>query len=232
MAPKAVLLAAGKGTRLRPLTDRMPKVMVLVKGKPILEYHIERLAAYGIREIFINLHYLPDVIREHFQDGSKWGVNIRYSMETEILGTAGAVKNLERSLAGNPFLVIYGDNIVEIDYDAFVGFAKARHGLAALVAFELDDVTGSGIMEIGPGGRIRRFLEKPGPDEVFSHWVNAGIFWFDPRIFEHLPEGFSDLSLDVLPGLLDGGERLFAYQLGTKVIAIDHPDLFKKADES
>lgn len=232
MAIKTVLLAAGKGTRLRPLTDRVPKVMVPINGKPVLEYHIERLARYGIRDIIINLHYLSEVIKAHFSDGSKWGVNIQYSFEPEILGTAGAVKNLEHCLSGAPFLVIYGDNIVDIDYEAFVRYSETRDGLGTIAVFEQEDVSGSGIVEIGGGDRILRFLEKPKPQEVFSHWVNAGVFWFDPRIFEFVRHGSSDFSFDVFPRLLDDNERLFAYKLGTRVLAIDQYDLLKKARDS
>jgi len=232
MALKAVLLAAGKGTRLRPLTDRVPKVMVPINGKPVLQYHIEGLAKHGIRDIIINLHYLPDVIRAYFSDGSKWGVKIQYSLEPEILGTAGAVKNLEPSLAGAPFLVVYGDNILDIDYKEFARISKARDGLGTIAVFELEDVSGSGIVEIGEGDRILQFVEKPKPEEVFSHWVNAGVFWFNPRIFEHLPSGFSDFSFDIFPRLLERGEQLFAYKLGIKVLAIDHYDLLNRVLES
>ena len=121
---KAVLLAAGKGTRLKPLTDNIPKVMIQINGKAILEYHIEQLAETGIIDIYINLHYLSEKIKNHFEDGRKWGVKINYSYEPEILGTAGALKKLSRELRTDPFLVVYGDNFLEINYKDFIEYAE------------------------------------------------------------------------------------------------------------
>lgn len=226
---KAVVLAAGRGTRLRPLTDRIPKVMIPINGKPVLEYHIDQLARSGIDEIFINLHYLPHVIKRYFADGSKWGVRIDYSMEPEILGTAGAIKRLESRLAAYPFLVIYGDNLIELDFAKFVEYSAALKGLATIAVFEKDDVTGSGILEVDGGNRIRKFMEKPKPAEVFSHWVNAGVYWLDPGIFRYLPDGVSDFSSDIFPALLRGNEQLYAYKLEGDVQAIDNPGLLKKS---
>ena len=117
---KAVLLAAGKGERLKPLTENLPKVMISINGKPILEYHIEMLANAGTTDVFINLHHLPEKIMEYFKDGKKWGLKIQYSYEPEILGTAGAVKKLEKELRPGPFLVIYGDNFLKINYRDFI----------------------------------------------------------------------------------------------------------------
>jgi NDP-sugar pyrophosphorylase family protein len=225
---RAVVLAAGKGTRLRPLTDRMPKVMVPVDGKPVLEYHIEQLARNGISEIFINLHYLPEVIKEYFSDGSKWGISIQYSLEPEIMGTAGAIKKLETYLTGHPFLVIYGDNLLEIDYAAFAEYSSGHRGLGAIAVVDKEDVTGCGILEIDGANRILRFKEKPKPEEVFSHWVNAGVYWLDPAIFRYLPDGVSDFSSDVFPTLLRNNERLYAYKLSGGVQAIDNLELLER----
>jgi NDP-sugar pyrophosphorylase family protein len=222
---KAFLLAAGKGIRLKPLTDRIPKVMIPIAGKPILEYHVEQLAASGIREIFINLHHLPEKIKGFFQDGRKWGVHIKYSYEPEILGTAGAVKRLKKSLAREPFLVIYGDNYTQLDYADFIAHAERKNGIGTVAVFEKKDVRECGIVEIGPGQRILRFLEKPKPEDVFSHWVNAGIYYFQPAVFEFIGSDYSDFGFEVLPYLLQQGERLFAYKLKTAVWAVDSRDL-------
>jgi mannose-1-phosphate guanylyltransferase len=222
---KAVILAAGKGTRLKPLTDSLPKVMVPVCGKPALEYHIENLARAGITEVFVNLHHLPDVIMKHFGDGSRWGVHIDYSYEPDILGTAGAVKKLEAELRGSPFLVVYGDNYLEMDLSGFIELSAAGEGVGTVAVFEKADVVGSGIIEMGRGDEVVRFKEKPLPGEVFSHWVNAGLFYFRPAIFEYIPSGYSDFSLDVIPRLLRDGSRLYAYRLSGGVWAIDDIDL-------
>jgi NDP-sugar pyrophosphorylase family protein len=222
---KAVLLAAGKGTRLKPLTDDLPKVMIPANGKPILEYHVEILARAGIEEVFINLHYLPEAIPRHFGDGARWGVRIQYSYEPEILGTAGAVGKLSPLLRDGPFLVVYGDNYLEIDLPGFIKASEAREGTGTVAVFEKADVTGSGILELDKNDEVVRFKEKPTPNEVFSHWVNAGIFYLRPDIFDHIPAGFSDFGLDVVPSVLHKRGRLYAYRLSGGVWAIDDLDL-------
>jgi NDP-sugar pyrophosphorylase family protein len=228
---KAVLLAAGKGTRLRPLTDEMPKVMIPIAGKPILEHHVEHLAGTGIREIFINLHYLPDRITSHFGDGQKWGVRIRYSFEPEIMGTAGAVKKLEAELRGAPFLVVYGDNFSEFDFADFISWSEKAGGLGTVAVFEKEDVAGSGVVDIGSGGRIVRFLEKPAPNEVLSHWVNAGIYRLSDDILDDIPLGYSDFGHDIFPEAIERGRKLFAYRSKEPVWAIDHLELLDELSQ-
>jgi len=218
---KAVILAAGKGSRLKPLTDSLPKVMVPVCGKPVLEHHIENLARAGITEIFVNLHHLPDVITKHFGDGSRWGVHIDYSYEPDILGTAGAIKKLKRLLSGGPFLVLYGDNFLEIDLPVFIRAAEANSGVGTVAVFEKADVSGSGILELSTDNKVIRFKEKPAPDEVFSHWVSAGLFYFRSGIFDYIPTGFSDFGVDVIPALIRKKGCLNAYQLSGRVWALD-----------
>jgi len=222
---KAVLLAAGKGTRLRPLTDEIPKVMVPIAGKPILEHHVEHLAGTGIREIFINLHHLPERITSYFGDGRKWGVRIRYSFEPEILGTAGAVKKLETELRGAPFLVVYGDNFSEFDFVDFISWSEKAGGLGTVAVFEKKDVAGSGVVDIGSGDRIERFFEKPASNEALSHWVNAGIYRFSEDILDDIPPGYSDFGHDIFPEAIKRGRKLFAYRSTEPVWAIDHPEL-------
>ena len=225
---KVVLLAAGKGTRLRPLTDEMPKVMIPIAGKPILEHHVEHLAGAGIREIFINLHHLPERITSYFGDGARWGVRIRYSFEPEVLGTAGAVKKLEGELRGAPFLVVYGDNYLELDLSGFIEASAASEGVGTIAVFEKVDVNGSGILELGKDDEVVRFKEKPAPDEVFSHWVSAGLFYFRTAIFEYIPSGYSDFGLDVIPRLFHDGGRLFARRFKGGVWAIDDLNLLNE----
>ena len=222
---KAVILAAGKGSRLKPLTDSLPKVMVPVCGKPVLEHHIENLARAGITEIFVNLHHLPDVITKHFGDGSRWGVHIAYSYEPDILGTAGAVSKLKCHLSADPFLVVYGDNFLEIDLPSFIRAADANSGVGTVAVFEKADVSGSGILELSGDNRVLRFKEKPVPGEVFSHWVNAGLFHFRSGIFDFIPVGFSDFGIDVIPALIRKKGLLNAYQLSGRVWALDDPGL-------
>jgi mannose-1-phosphate guanylyltransferase len=194
---------------------------VSVCGKPVLQYHIENLVNAGITEIFVNLHYLPNVIKKHFGDGSRWGVHIDYSYEPDILGTAGAIRALKRHLSADPFLVVYGDNFLEIDLASFIKAAEASAGAGTVAVFEKSDVSGSGILELSRDNQVLKFKEKPAPGEVFSHWVNAGLFHFRSDIFDFIPTGFSDFGVDVIPALIRKKKRLNAYRLAGHVWALD-----------
>ncbi len=218
---KALLLAAGRGARLSPLTDAVPKVMIPVGGRPLLERHLSALAAAGIRDIWINVHHLPEVILQHFGEGTAHGVRLRYAHEPRLFGTAGAAKRLEREFRDGPFLVVYGDNYLDIDWPGFLASASTKGGLGTIAVFEKCDVTGSGIVELGEQDRITRFLEKPGEGEVFSRWVNAGLYVLNPGIFAFIPEGVSDFGRDVFPEVVRSGGRLFAHRLPGGVWAID-----------
>ena len=179
---KAIILAAGKGERLRPLTEQMPKPMISIAGRPILEYNIRLLASHGIREIVINLHHCPEVVADYFGDGHAWGVSITYSYEPVLLGTAGAVKNVE-AFFDDTFLVMYGDNWSTCDISQLRSFHSKKDGMGSVALFHRDDPTASGIVGLGLGDRICRFLEKPEPHQVFSHWVNAGLLILEPQVF-------------------------------------------------
>jgi len=211
---QAMLLAAGLGTRLRPLTDRMPKCMVPLAGKPILERNIEWLKAFEVREFVINLHYLPDVVRGYFGDGAEWDVHITYSFEPDMMGTAGAVK-LAASHFTEPFIVWYADNLSTCNLAQLVQQHQSRHALATIALFYRDDVTQSGIVGLDDDDRVRRFLEKPRLAEIFSHWVNAGIYVLDPAVISYIaPTGSSDFGRDVFPALLAAHQPVYGYRMG------------------
>lgn len=210
---KAMLLAAGKGTRLRPLTNTVPKCMVPIDGVPVLERNINWLAKFGVQDLMINLHYMPDAVRNYFGDGSKWDVHITYSLEETILGTAGAVKNVEWFFDG-PFFLWYGDNLSNCDLNKFYNFHDQKGGIASMALHYREDPTASGIVGLDDNHKITRFLEKPKPDQVFSHWVNAGIYVLESRIFDFIPsQGTPDFSHDIFPILLEAGDSLYGYQL-------------------
>lgn len=206
---KAMLLAAGEGSRLRPLTDEVPKPMVPIAGRPILEHNVRLLARHGVRDITINLHHKGDVIRRHFGDGAAWGVSIRYVEEPSLLGTAGGVKNALRDVDGT-FLVAYGDNLSTIDLTRMLRAHRERGAAATMALFHREHVLASGIVGLDEQDRVTRFLEKPKPDQVFSHWVNAGYLALEPSVLARIPAGVSDFGRDVLPGL-DG---LYGYRMG------------------
>lgn len=210
---KAMILAAGQGTRLRPLTDHIPKCMVSVGGKPVLEHTIEWLRRYGVTELIINLHHLPGVVMNHLGDGIGWGVKITYSVENEPLGTAGGVKNVEWFFDG-PFLVWYGDNLSTCDLTHLYAFHQAKDSVVTIALYYREDPTASGIVGLDKTDRITRFLEKPRPDQVFSHWVNAGIFVLEPAVLEAIPtEGSPDFGRDVFPAMLTAGQPLYGYRM-------------------
>ncbi|MDZ7336958.1 MAG: nucleotidyltransferase family protein [candidate division KSB1 bacterium] len=210
---KAMILAAGQGTRLRPLTERIPKCMALIGGKPILEHTIGWLRQYGVTEIVINLYHLPEVIRGYFGDGRQWGVRITYSPEVRPLGTAGGVRNAARFFDG-PFFVWYGDNLSTCRLDRLWQFHQSRGGVATLALHHREDPRQSGIVDMDENERITRFLEKPRPDQVFSHLVSAGIFVLEPQVLEATAtEAAQDFGRDVFPALLADGQPLYGYRL-------------------
>jgi NDP-sugar pyrophosphorylase family protein len=210
---KAMILAAGQGTRLRPLTDRVPKCMVPVGGRPVLGHIIEWLRRYGVTDIIINLHHLPQVVTDHFGDGSKWGMRITYSFEKKLLGTAGGVKNVEWFFSG-PFFVWYGDTLNTCHLDRLFEYHQSKGGLATIALYHMEDPTSSGIVGLDEQNRITRFLEKPRPDEVFSHWINAGIYVVEPRALDMIPpERAYDFGRDLFPLLLAEQLPLYGYYM-------------------
>lgn len=230
---KAMLLAAGQGTRLHPLTKTVPKCMIRIGGKPLLEHTIELLKGYQVTELMINLHHLPEAVTDYFQDGARWGVRIRYSREERLLGTAGAVKKVAAFFDG-PFFVWYGDNLSACRLDRLWDFHRARQAVATIALYHREDPTQSGIVGLDADNRIVRFLEKPRPEQVFSHWVSAGIFALEPQVLEAIPsEGGPDFGRDVFPALLNQGAALYGYPLSQEesLMWVDTPGDLKKTEE-
>lgn len=217
-------MAAGRGERLRPLTDDRPKPMLPIGGKPVLERNLDLLIAAGIREVAINTHHRPEVVERHFGDGSRLGIAITYSREPTLLGTAGAARRLRAYLGGDDFLVVYGDNVSTIDLSALVRVHRERDADLTLALFRRDDACASGIAELDGEDRITRFLEKPRADEVFSPWVNAGYLVARPWILDVLPEGPSDFGRDAFPALLARKARMYGYRMTEALDWIDSPD--------
>jgi NDP-sugar pyrophosphorylase family protein len=235
---KAMILAAGEGTRLRPLTDNIPKCMVPVGGKPLIEHTIEWLHKHGICEIMMNLHHRPNVVTEHFGDGHEWGVEITYSIEAELLGTAGGVKNVESYFDG-PFFLWYGDNLCTCDLKSMRETHERKGGIASIAIHQRKDPTKSGMVELDENDRITRFIEKPHRDQVTSDWVSAAIFILETRVFDYIPSvGEPDFGHNVIPEMLAAGESLYGNRLSSNEIIfwIDTPEdlrrVQKQFDES
>lgn len=199
---KAVIMAGGKGTRLRPLTNRLPKPMVPLVDKPCMEYIIELLKKHGITEIAVTVQYLPHLIQGYFGDGSEWGVKLHYFEETQPLGTAGSVKNAE-SFLDDTFLVISGDALTDFDLEKAVRFHRERESLATLVLTRVEVPLEYGVVMTQEDGRIVRFLEKPSWSEVFSDTVNTGIYVLEPEVLSlFAPDQVFDFSKDLFPLLM------------------------------
>jgi NDP-sugar pyrophosphorylase family protein len=211
---KAMILCAGSGTRLGAITATVPKCMVPLGGVPLLEYTIEWLRDQGVSSYVVNLHYLPDTVIRYFGDGTERGIQIRYSREEEVLGTAGGVKNVASEFVeDSPFLIWFGDNLSHCDVRRMETLHRQHGGLATIAIYQREDPSSSGVVEFDDRQRITRFREKPGRNEAFSKWVNAGIMICEPRVLELIPQGFSDFGHDVLPRLLEEPEGIFAYSL-------------------
>jgi len=208
---KAVIMAGGEGTRLRPLTCCRPKPMVPVANKPVMEHIVELLKKYNITDIAATLQYMPDLIREYFEDGDAFGVRMRYYIEDKPLGTAGSVKNAEAFL-DDTFLVISGDALTDIDLKSAIEFHRDRNSMATLVLKRVDIPLEYGVVVTDPIGRIIRFLEKPSWSEVFSDTANTGIYILSPEIFSYIkPGAVFDFSKDLFPILLKENRRMFGY---------------------
>lgn len=229
---KAVILAAGKGERLKEITGEIPKPMIPFNGKPILEHNILLCKKYGVDEIYINTHHLSDVIKNYFKDGSDFGIKIYYSYEDELLGTSGAVKNfsnLYREFGSENFFVIYGDNISNCNLTDLKNKFDSCNEPSGVIAFHYrEDVAQSGVAEFGEDNRILKFIEKPRTDYKNSNWVNAGVYYLNKNILQTIPSGFSDFGKDIFPHLLVENPPLYGVFITEDLIAIDTPELYKK----
>ncbi len=206
---KAVIMAGGEGTRLRPLTSYQPKPMLPLANKPMLEHVIDLLKAHGIEEIVITVAYLANAIRTYFGDGSEFGVRIAYATEETPLGTAGSVLNAAGELQER-FLVISGDVLTDINLGQVIDFHTDKGALATIALKAMDNPLEFGIVITKPDGSIERFLEKPGWGQVFSDNVNTGIYLFEPEILDFIETGKAvDFAQDVFPVLLNKAKPLY-----------------------
>jgi len=210
---KAVILAGGYGVRLRPLTNTRPKPMLPLAGKPVLHHIIDFLAANGIEEIIIASNYLREQIEAYFGEGTNLGVKLDYPIEPKPLGTAGCVKNAEKYLSNETFVVIQGDNITDLDIDKAIKFHQEKKGLATILLVKVDNPSGLGIAELNAESDITRFVEKPKASEQFSNLANTGLYILEPRALSYIPsQSRFDFSKDLFPRLMQAGERVIGYR--------------------
>ena len=205
-------MAGGEGTRLRPMTANQPKPMLPVVNRPIMEHVLRLLRRHGLTETVVTVQFLASMVRNYFGDGEEFGMSLQYATEETPLGTAGSVKNAEDALRDEPFLVISGDALTDIDLSDLIAFHKDNNALVTVALARVPDPLEFGIVILDDDGKIQRFLEKPTWGQVFSDTVNTGIYVMEPEVLEHVPAGqVVDWSADVFPKLLENGARLYGW---------------------
>lgn len=209
---KAVVMAGGEGTRLRPMTSSMPKPLLPVVNRPIMEHVLRLLRRHGLTDVVVTVQFLASLIRNYFGDGEELGMHLTYATEEEPLGTAGSVKNAEDALRDEPFLVISGDALTDIDLTALIAFHHEREAMVTVCLTRVSNPLEFGITILDDEGRVQRFLEKPTWGQVFSDTVNTGIYVMDPAVFDYVKPGeVVDWSGDVFPRLLEEGHPVFGF---------------------
>jgi mannose-1-phosphate guanylyltransferase len=233
---KAFILAAGLGTRLRPLTETIPKPLVPIAGKPLLGYHLDHLAEHGITEVLINTHYLPEQMEEFVAEYRKKqpnGPTISTIYEPELLGSAGTIRANESFLNNDePFLVIYSDNLTDIDYGKLVDHHKQSEAKVTIASYYETHPEQKGIIEHDDALVISNFIEKPQPHQVTSNYANAGIYVIDSSILNTLSEldhEVLDFGHHVFPFLLKNGHLMQVYQMDETLLDIGNLENYTKA---
>ena len=227
---KGMILAAGEGRRLRPLTDHLPKPMLPVAGRPLLEHTITYLRDCGVTDLAINLHHLPAVVMNYFGNGSHWGVNLHYSVEERLLGSAGGVKRLQ-SFFDETFVVFYGDLLTWADLRPMIALHRRAGVLATMGLYHVPDPWNRGIVQLDEAQNIVRFAEKPPRDQVFSNLANAGIYVLEPEVLERIPaEQMVDFGHEVFPGLLAEGVQVAGYVIEDMLIDIGLREKYEEAN--
>jgi mannose-1-phosphate guanylyltransferase/phosphomannomutase len=228
---KALILAAGLGTRLGALTLDRPKPMLPVGGRPLLEHTVGLLRAHGVRDIAMNVHYFPEAITSHFGDGAADDARIVYSREPELLGTAGAARHLIDFL-DEPFFVIYGDVLTDEDLSSLAAWHRSTGAALTMTLYRVEDPTRVGIVGVDESGRVVRFVEKPPREEVFSDLANTGILIVEPSVLRDLPaDTYLDFGQHILPQLLSAGAPVYARPTDAYVVDIGGPERYAQAQD-
>jgi mannose-1-phosphate guanylyltransferase len=220
-----MVLAAGLGTRLRPVTYAVPKPMSPVLNRPVMEHSVRLLARHGFDEAIANVHWFPETIEAHFGDGAEFGLALSYSREEQLLGTAGGVRNAADFL-GDSFLVVAGDALTDIDFTAMREFHESHDGLATMATKRVAETDQYGVVIAGEDGRVQGFQEKPDPAEALSDLANTCIYMFRAEIFDYFPApgtskaagegdppGFADWAMDVFPALLEADVPFYSHEI-------------------
>src|SRR5438045_4910586 len=227
---KAVVMAGGEGTRLRPLTSNQPKPMVSIVGKPCMEHILELLKQHGMEDVIVTVAFLPQAIRSYFGGGETLGIDLSYSVEESPLGTAGSVR-LAAGRLDDTFLVISGDALCDLDLTKLIEFHREKHASVTIGLKSVDNPLEFGIVVTDDEGRIERFLEKPSWGQVFSDTINTGIYVVEPEVLRHVPTDRPyDFSTELFPLLLEMGRPMYGYVMDGYWQDIGNLDQFRQAN--
>ncbi len=228
---QAVILCAGLGTRLRPLTDTVPKPMISLLGKPMLEWNIENFKRHGVTEFFINLHHLPEVVKNYFGDGSRFGVKINYHFEPEIMGTAGGLKNFE-NLVGENFFLIYGDMLSLVDYSKMAAFFFDKlNSIGMQRTKKTSDYADADVAELDSDMKFTKIHPKPHLESYPNAHRMRGIFIFKKEILSLIPAGtFCEIGRQLLPGVVVKGKNFYGYECEEYSKGIDTIDKYQEVE--
>ena len=202
----AVILCGGKGTRLQPITYEIPKTLIPVQGRPLIDHLFDLFKRHNIRNVTLSVGHMKEKIKDEISDGFKFGMNIRYNEETESMGTAGAIRLLKENnmLPREPFIVSNGDELKDIDIESMFRAHKNSNALATIALTAVENPSDYGVARLN-GNQILEFVEKPSQDEAPSNFINAGFYIFEPEVADMIPEGFAMLEKDVFPALAKMG---------------------------
>ncbi|RMF55384.1 hypothetical protein D6745_02245 [Candidatus Woesearchaeota archaeon] len=223
---KAVILAGGQGTRLRPITYEIPKALIPIQGKTMTEHLFDLFKKYGVRDIYLSVGYLKDKIIQAYGDGSRFGISIRYIKEEEALGTAGPLKLVKDELSST-FFVSNGDELKNINLEEMWEFHKKNKALATIALTTVEDPSAYGVARLN-GSKIMEFVEKPKKSEAPSNLINAGLYLFEPEVIGMVKDGFCMLEKDVFPKLARKGQ-LFGYPFSGQWFDTGNNDRYARA---
>lgn len=224
-----MIMAAGVGSRLMPLTAEVPKPMVPIVNKPVMKYCLELLKSHKVTEIIANTHYKAEEITGYFGDGKKLGINMQYSYEEQLLGTAGGVKN-NRWFLDETFAIVSGDALTNINLTEMHKFHKEKGALATLALTPVEDVSQYGVVVMDDNNKITAFQEKPKKAEALSNMVNTGIYIFEPEIFEYIPEGVYDFGKELFPKLARNKGEIYGFVTHDYWCDVGSLEVYKQAN--
>ena len=226
---KALFLVGGQGTRLRPLTDRLPKPMVPVMGKPLLERNLEILKLHGVNEIVLSTCYQPEAIERYFGNGSQFGLTIRYICEETPLGTGGAIRNCADCFDGT-FFVFNADILSNINFSEMLRYHRRKKADVTIAVTRVENPSAYGVIEFDEDGYAVSFREKPAPHEIVSHFINAGVYIFEPDVLKRIPSGRAvSVEREVFPKLLEKGRKIAVYKGCNYWLDIGTPEKYIQA---